>query len=39
MEALEATGWNRGDAAVRLGINRTTLWRRMQRLGIGTSGR
>jgi PAS domain S-box-containing protein len=35
IEALEATGWNRGEAAARLGINRTTLWRRMQKLGIG----
>lgn len=33
-ELLEATGWNRQLAASRLGINRTTLWRRMRRLGI-----
>jgi PAS domain S-box-containing protein len=32
--ALEACGWNRGRAAARLGIDRTTLWRKMQRLEI-----
>lgn len=31
---LEAAGWNRQLAATQLGINRTTLWRRMRRLGI-----
>ena len=29
-EALEATGWNRTRAARRLGIDRTTLWRKMK---------
>ncbi len=33
-EALEATGWNRGEAARRLGIDRSTLWRKMKKLGI-----
>lgn len=33
-DALTAAGWNRQLAAARLGINRTTLWRRMRRLGI-----
>ncbi len=32
--ALEATGWNKGEAAKRLGLSRTTLWRRMRSLGI-----
>ncbi|MBE0617179.1 MAG: sigma 54-interacting transcriptional regulator [Proteobacteria bacterium] len=32
--ALEATGWNKGEAARRLGLSRTTLWRRMRDLGI-----
>ena len=33
--ALEATRWNRGAAAERLGMSRTTLWRRMRELGLG----
>ncbi len=33
-EALAATAWNRGRAAALLGIDRTTLWRKMKRLGI-----
>lgn len=33
--ALRATGGHRGETAERLGISRTTLWRRMQQLGIG----
>ncbi|MHB8763402.1 MAG: helix-turn-helix domain-containing protein, partial [Deferrisomatales bacterium] len=32
--ALEATGWSKGEAAQRLGLSRTTLWRRMRDLGI-----
>ncbi|MFH1278556.1 MAG: sigma 54-interacting transcriptional regulator [Candidatus Eisenbacteria bacterium] len=32
--ALEKTGWHRGKAAQILGIDRTTLWRKMKRLGI-----
>ncbi|HSH70761.1 MAG TPA: sigma 54-interacting transcriptional regulator [Deferrisomatales bacterium] len=32
--ALEATSWNKGEAATRLGLSRTTLWRRMRDLGI-----
>ncbi len=32
--ALEATGWNKGETAKRLGWSRTTLWRRMRDLGI-----
>jgi len=35
LAALAATSWNRSRAAEQLGINRSTLWRRMQRLGIG----
>jgi PAS domain S-box-containing protein len=34
VEALDATRWRREAAARRLGISRTTLWRRMQALGI-----
>ncbi len=33
-DALDATGWNKGEAAQRLGLSRTTLWRRMRDLGI-----
>ncbi len=35
---LNETGWNRGAAAERLGMNRTTLWRKMRRLGITGGG-
>ncbi len=34
LRALESCGWNRGRAAAHLGIDRTTLWRKMQRLHI-----
>jgi PAS domain S-box-containing protein len=34
LRTLKAYRWNRGDAAVALGINRSTLWRKMRRLGI-----
>jgi DNA-binding NtrC family response regulator len=34
VRALESCGWNRGRAAAHLGIDRSTLWRRMQRLHI-----
>jgi PAS domain S-box-containing protein len=34
LRTLEANRWNRGDAAVALGIDRSTLWRKMRRLGI-----
>jgi PAS domain S-box-containing protein len=34
LRTLEANRWNRGDAAVALGIERSTLWRKMKRLGI-----
>jgi DNA-binding NtrC family response regulator len=36
--ALEANGWNRQATAIRLGINRTTLYKKMKRLGIEISG-
>ena len=32
--ALERNGWNRAATARELGIHKTTLWRRMKRLGI-----
>ena len=34
LSALEAAGWNKGEAARQLGLSRTTLWRRMRDLGI-----
>ena len=33
-EALEKNNWHRGRAAELLGIDRTTLWRKMKKLGI-----
>jgi len=32
--ALDAAGWNRSRAARRLGINRTTLWRKIREYGL-----
>ncbi|HUG90962.1 MAG TPA: sigma-54 dependent transcriptional regulator [Planctomycetaceae bacterium] len=34
LEALDANGWNRQDTARMLGINRTTLYKKMKRYGI-----
>jgi len=34
LEALRATGWRKGAAAERLGISRSTLWRRMREFGV-----
>jgi len=34
VRALESSGWHRGRAAESLGMDRTTLWRKMRRLGI-----
>jgi transcriptional regulator of acetoin/glycerol metabolism len=34
VQTLEEHRWNRGAAAAALGVDRTTLWRRMKRLGI-----
>lgn len=34
LEALEANGWNRQNTAKMLGINRTTLYKKMKRFGI-----
>ncbi|MBI5441139.1 MAG: hypothetical protein HY900_08005, partial [Deltaproteobacteria bacterium] len=33
-EVLTEVEWNKGEAARRLGLSRTTLWRRMRDLGI-----
>ena len=34
LRTLESSRWNRGLAAAHLGIDRTTLWRKMRRFGI-----
>jgi len=31
---LQACGWNKSEAARRLGVDRTTVWRKMKRWGI-----
>lgn len=38
LRALDAHGWRRRETAQALGLNRTTLWRRMRRLGLGAPG-
>jgi transcriptional regulator of acetoin/glycerol metabolism len=35
LETLEATGWKLTESAQRLGISRTTLWRRLKLYGLG----
>ncbi|MBP8129390.1 MAG: sigma 54-interacting transcriptional regulator [Candidatus Hydrogenedentes bacterium] len=34
VQALEATGWNKAEAARRLGMDRTSVWRHMKALGV-----
>ena len=34
--ALDAHGWRRADAALALGMSRTTLWRKMREYGFAT---
>ena len=34
LEVLELNGWNRNETADQLGINRTTLYKKMKRLGL-----
>ena len=34
LEVLESNGWNRNATADQLGINRTTLYKKMKRLGL-----
>ncbi len=38
VKAMEETGGKIGDVAKLLGINRTTLWRRMKKMGIKARG-
>jgi PAS domain S-box-containing protein len=38
VRTLEQTGWNRAAAARELGIHKTTLWRKMKRLGVDPPG-
>jgi DNA-binding NtrC family response regulator len=38
LDALEAHGWNRQETADALGINRTTLYKKMKRHGIAAEG-
>jgi DNA-binding NtrC family response regulator len=38
LDALAANGWNRSKAAASLGINRTTLYRKMRDLGLHPMG-
>lgn len=38
LTALEASGWRKGAAAERLGISRSTLWRRLREFGLSPSG-
>jgi transcriptional regulator of acetoin/glycerol metabolism len=35
LEALAQSGGRRQEAAARLGMSRTSLWRRMKELGLG----
>ncbi|MBI5903987.1 MAG: sigma-54-dependent Fis family transcriptional regulator, partial [Deltaproteobacteria bacterium] len=35
LRALEENRWNRGAAAAALGMDRSTLWRKMKRFGVG----
>jgi PAS domain S-box-containing protein len=39
IRVLQSSRWNRGLAATHLGIDRTTLWRKMRRLGISPPDR
>jgi transcriptional regulator with PAS, ATPase and Fis domain len=34
LAVLQATHWNRGETANQLGISRTTLWRKMKKMGL-----
>ena len=34
MAVLDVSGWNKAEAARRLGITRTSIWRRMKKLGV-----
>ncbi len=39
LNALEACDWNKAEAARQLGVERTTVWRRMKKWGIPLSGK
>jgi two-component system, NtrC family, response regulator HydG len=38
-QALAASGWNRTQAAARLGISRVTVWKKIRRFGLAPDGR
>jgi PAS domain S-box-containing protein len=39
LNTLQTHNWNKGQTAAALGINRTTLWRKMKKLGLHPAGR
>ncbi len=39
MQTLEESGWRLADSARKLGISRTTLWRRLKEYGLNRDGR
>ena len=39
LETLQKHNWNKGQTAAALQVNRTTLWRKMKKLGLNPTGR